>query len=139
MASDVYFQIGLLVVVGLAAKNAILIVEFASQLRAQGRSIREAAVEAAHERFRPILMTSFAFILGVAPLLIASGAGAESRHSIGTGVFFGMLTATTVGVFFIPLFYYLIGRLGERGLRRSQAIAPEPAGAGATPLSEGER
>ncbi len=79
MASDVYFQIGLLVVVGLAAKNAILIVEFASQLRAQGRSIREAAVEAAHERFRPILMTSFAFILGVAPLLIASGAGAREQ------------------------------------------------------------
>ena len=95
LPSDVYFQIGLLVVVGLAAKNAILIVEFASQLRAQGRSIREAAVEAAHERFRPILMTSFAFILGVAPLLIASGAGAQSRHSIGTGVFFGMLAATT--------------------------------------------
>jgi multidrug efflux pump subunit AcrB len=139
MASDVYFQIGLLVVVGLAAKNAILIVEFASQLRAQGRSTREAAVEAAHERFRPILMTSFAFIFGVAPLLIASGAGAQSRHSIGTGVFFGMLTATTVGIFFIPLFYYLIGRLGEHGLFRRQATAPEPAGAGATPLSEGER
>jgi len=139
VASDVYFQIGLLVVVGLAAKNAILIVEFASQLRAQGRSIREAAVEAAHERFRPILMTSFAFILGVTPLLIASGAGAESRHSIGTGVFFGMLTATTVGIFFIPLFYYLIGRLGERGLFRRQAIAPVPAGAGATPSSKGER
>jgi hypothetical protein len=139
MASDVYFQIGLLVVVGLAAKNAILIVEFASQLRGQGRSIREAAIEAAHERFRPILMTSFAFILGVAPLLIASGAGAESRHSIGTGVFFGMLTATTVGIFFIPLFYYLIGRLGERGLFRRQVIAPVPAGAGATPSPEVER
>jgi multidrug efflux pump len=133
MASDVYFQIGLLVVVGLAAKNAILIVEFASQLRSQGRSLREAAVEAAHERFRPILMTSFAFILGVAPLLIASGAGAQSRHSIGTGVFFGMLTATTIGIFFIPLFFYLIGRLGERGILRRRAMAPAPAGAGATP------
>jgi multidrug efflux pump subunit AcrB len=139
MASDVYFQIGLLVVVGLAAKNAILIVEFASQLRAAGRSLREAAVEAAHERFRPILMTSFAFILGVAPLLLASGAGAQSRHSIGTGVFFGMLTATTIGIFFIPLFYYLIGRLGERALSRRRAMAPLPAGAGATPRSEGER
>jgi multidrug efflux pump len=138
MASDVYFQIGLLVVVGLAAKNAILIVEFATQLRAEGRSIREAAIEAAHERFRPILMTSFAFILGVAPLLIASGAGAQSRHSIGTGVFFGMLTATTVGVFFIPLFFSLIARLGERGLFRRRAITPVPAGAGATPRSEGE-
>jgi hydrophobe/amphiphile efflux-1 (HAE1) family protein len=139
MASDVYFQIGLLVVVGLAAKNAILIVEFASQLRAQGRSIREAATEAAHERFRPILMTSFAFILGVAPLLAATGAGAQSRHSIGTGVFFGMLTATTIGIFFIPLFYYLIGRLGERGLFRHRAMPPVPAGAGATPSSESDR
>ena len=139
LASDVYFQIGLLVVVGLAAKNAILIVEFASQLRAQGRSIREAAVEAATERFRPILMTSFAFILGVAPLLIASGAGAQSRHSIGTGVFFGMLAATTIGIFFIPLFFYLIGSLGERGLLRRRAVTPVPAGAGATPVSEGER
>ena len=76
MPSDVYFQIGLIAVVGLAAKNAILIVEFATELRAQGRTVREAAIEAARERFRPILMTSFAFILGVAPLLIASGAGA---------------------------------------------------------------
>ena len=138
MASDVYFQIGLLVVVGLAAKNAILIVEFASQLRAQGRSIHEAAIEAARERFRPILMTSFAFILGVSPLLIATGAGAQSRHSIGTGVFFGMLTATTVGIFFIPLFFSLIGRLGERGLFRRRAIAPVPAGAGAAPQSDEE-
>jgi multidrug efflux pump len=136
--SDVYFQIGLLVVVGLAAKNAILIVEFASQLRAQGRSIREAAVEAAHERFRPILMTSFAFIFGVAPLLIASGAGAQSRHSIGTGVFFGMLAATTIGIFFIPLFFYLIAGLGERGLFRRRVVVPEPAGAGAVPRTEGE-
>jgi multidrug efflux pump len=138
MASDVYFQIGLLVVIGLAAKNAILIVEFASELRAQGRSIGEAAVEAARERFRPILMTSFAFILGVAPLLIASGAGAQSRHSIGTGVFFGMLAATTIGVFFIPLWFYLIARLAERGLVRRRSPAPVPAGAGATPSSEGE-
>jgi multidrug efflux pump subunit AcrB len=114
-------------------------VEFASELRAGGLSIREAAVEAARERFRPILMTSFAFILGVAPLLVASGAGAQSRHSIGTGVFFGMLTATTVGIFFIPLFFYLIARLGERGLFRRPAITPVPAGAGAAPRSEGER
>jgi hydrophobe/amphiphile efflux-1 (HAE1) family protein len=138
LPSDVYFQIGLLVVVGLAAKNAILIVEFASQLRGQGRSIREAAVEAAHERFRPILMTSFAFIFGVAPLLIAGGAGAQSRHSIGTGVFFGMLAATTIGIFFIPLFFYLIARLGERGLLRRRVVVPQPVGAGAVPRTEGE-
>ena len=131
MPSDVYFQIGLLVVVGLAAKNAILIVEFASQLRAQGRSIREAAIEAAHERFRPILMTSFAFILGVAPLLIASGAGAQSRHSIGTGVFFGMLAATTIGVFFIPLFFYLIAQTG-----RARAFPP-PGGRAQCRLARG--
>jgi len=113
-ASDVYFQVGLITVVGLAAKNAILIVEFATHLRAEGLTIREAAVEAARERFRPILMTSFAFILGVLPLLVASGAGAASRHSLGTGVFAGMLTATVVGVFFIPLFFATIRGLVER-------------------------
>jgi hydrophobe/amphiphile efflux-1 (HAE1) family protein len=139
MSSDVYFQIGMLVVVGLAAKNAILIVEFANELRAQGRSLRDAAVEAARERFRPILMTSFAFIFGVAPLLFATGAGAQSRHSIGTGVFFGMLFATTIGIFFIPLFFYLIVMLGERGLSRRRGAAPAPVGAGATPASESER
>ncbi|MDQ6828993.1 MAG: multidrug efflux RND transporter permease subunit, partial [Gemmatimonadota bacterium] len=95
--NDIYFQIGIIVVIGLAAKNAILIVEFANTLRTGGLSIVDAAIEAARERLRPILMTSFAFILGVVPLLIASGAGAGGRHSIGTGVFFGMLLATTVG------------------------------------------
>jgi len=124
MANDVYVQIGLIVVIGLAAKNAILIVEFANELRAQGRSIREAALEAGRERLRPILMTSFAFILGVTPLLTSSGAGAASRHSIGTGVFFGMLLATLVGIFFIPLFFTAIRTLSERGLVRR----PEPSG-----------
>jgi hydrophobe/amphiphile efflux-1 (HAE1) family protein len=125
MPSDVYFQVGLIAVIGLAAKNAILIVEFATELRAHGLTIREAAVEAARERFRPILMTSFAFILGVAPLMIAGGAGAGSRHSLGTGVFAGMLTATTVGVFFIPLFFAVIRRDSER--RRAPAHAtPAP-------------
>jgi len=126
MANDVYVQIGLIVVIGLAAKNAILIVEFANELRAQGRSIREAALEAGRERLRPILMTSFAFILGVAPLLTSSGAGAASRHSIGTGVFFGMLVATLVGVFFIPLFFTAIRTLSERGLFRRGADAAAP-------------
>ena len=126
MANDVYVQIGLIVVIGLAAKNAILIVEFANELRAQGRPIREAALEAGRERLRPILMTSFAFILGVAPLLTSSGAGAASRHSIGTGVFFGMLVATLVGVFFIPLFFTAIRTLSERGLFRRGADAAAP-------------
>ena len=122
--NDIYFQVGLITVVGLAAKNAILIVEFATELRGQGMSIREAAVEAARERLRPILMTSFAFILGVMPLMIASGAGAASRHSIGTGVFAGMLFATTIGIFFIPLFFRVIRGLAERRSKTAAATTP---------------
>jgi len=136
MPGDVYFQVGLITVVGLAAKNAILIVEFATELRHKGLSVAEAAVEAARERFRPILMTSFAFILGVLPLAIATGAGAASRRSLGTGVFFGMLTATLVGVFFIPLFFALIRRLSERASQAMLAPAPAPAGAGITPEND---
>jgi hydrophobe/amphiphile efflux-1 (HAE1) family protein len=118
--NDIYFQVGLITVVGLAAKNAILIVEFATHLREQGLSLRESAIEAARERIRPILMTSFAFILGVLPLMIASGAGAASRHSIGTGVFAGMLFATSIGIFFIPLFFRIIRGLAE-GRQKSAA------------------
>jgi hydrophobe/amphiphile efflux-1 (HAE1) family protein len=119
--NDIYFQVGLITVVGLAAKNAILIVEFANELRGHGMGIREAAIEAARERLRPILMTSFAFILGVLPLMLASGAGAASRHSIGTGVFAGMLFATTIGIFFIPLFFRVIRGFAERGRRADRA------------------
>jgi multidrug efflux pump len=119
--NDIYFQVGVIAVVGLAAKNAILIVEFATELRAQGMSVRDAALEAARERLRPILMTSFAFILGVLPLAVATGAGAASRHDIGTGVFAGMLVATTVGIFFIPLFFEVIRRLAERSGRHEPA------------------
>jgi hydrophobe/amphiphile efflux-1 (HAE1) family protein len=122
MPDDVYFQVGLITVIGLAAKNAILIVEFATTLRQQGMTIMESAREAARERFRPILMTSLAFICGVSPLLIAGGAGARSRHSLGTGVFFGMLIATSVGIFFIPLFFSVIRRMSERG---AHAASPE--------------
>ena len=124
MPNDVYFQVGLFAVIGLAAKNAVLIVEFATTLRAEGRSVLDAALEAARERFRPILMTSLAFILGVAPLVFAGGAGAASRHSLGTSVFFGMLGATTLGVFFVPFFYVVIRGLVERRATRHTAAAP---------------
>jgi hydrophobe/amphiphile efflux-1 (HAE1) family protein len=136
MASDVYFQVGMIAVIGLAAKNAILIVEFANTLRAEGRSIRDAAVEAARQRLRPILMTSFAFIFGVAPLVVAGGAGAASRHSIGTGVFAGMLAATLVGIFFIPLFFAVIRGLADRGLLRRRGAAGLTAPAPASPDTE---
>ncbi len=130
--NDIYFQIGLVTLIGLAAKNAILIVEFANKLHASGRSLSEAALEAAGLRFRPIVMTSMAFILGVVPLVIASGAGAASRHSIGTGVFGGMLAATFLAIFFVPLFFVVIGKLFDRGNRP----LPDGEGAGNPPLSD---
>ena len=109
--NDIYFQIGLLVLAGLSAKNAILIVEFAMQKQAQGAKLIDAAIEAAKVRLRPIIMTSLAFTLGVIPLAISSGAGAASRHSIGTGVIGGMLAATFLAIVFIPLFYILISKI----------------------------
>src|SRR5690606_16540879 len=105
MPNDVYFKFRLIPIIGLAAKNAILIVEFAKDLHAEGRSLRDAAVEAARLRFRPIIMTSLAFMLGVLPLAIASGAGAASQRAIGTGVIGGMLSATLLGVLFVPVFF----------------------------------
>jgi multidrug efflux pump len=110
LENDVYFQIGLVTLIGLAAKNAILIVEFASQRHRQGLPVYEAAMEAARLRFRPIIMTSLAFILGVMPLAISSGAGSASRHSIGTGVIGGMIAATAVAILFVPLFFRLLTR-----------------------------
>ncbi len=112
--NDVYCQVGLVMLVGLASKNAILIVEFAEQLRARGLSILEAAVQAARIRLRPILMTSFAFILGVVPLVTASGAGENGRHSVGTTVFGGMIMSTILNLFFIPVLYLLIEGFRER-------------------------
>jgi HAE1 family hydrophobic/amphiphilic exporter-1/multidrug efflux pump len=126
--NDIYFQIGLVTLIGLAAKNAILIVEFANHRYQSGVPIRDAAIEAAKLRFRPIIMTSMAFILGVVPLVLASGAGAASRRSIGTGVFGGMLSATVLAIFFVPLFFVLMGTITQRLWRRSPAVATVPAG-----------
>ncbi|MEO0446217.1 MAG: efflux RND transporter permease subunit, partial [Verrucomicrobiota bacterium] len=109
---NVVVQIGLVVLVGLASKNAILIVEFARQLESEGRDRFEAALESARLRLRPILMTAMAFILGVIPLVIASGPGAEMRQALGTTVFFGMLTVTFRGIFFAPVFYVLVRAFG---------------------------
>ena len=127
---DVYGEIGLVMLIGLAAKNAILIVEFAKRLREQGRDVLDAAMEAARLRLRPILMTALAFILGVFPLVIATGAGAGSRRSLGTTVFGGMLAATVLGLVFTPVFYVTIERLRERrqsGAEHGGAAAAQPA------------
>ncbi len=134
LTNDVYFQIGLVTLIGLAAKNAILIVEFAVLQREEGKSAVEAAAEAARLRFRPIVMTSLAFVLGVVPLAISTGAGSASRHAIGTGVIGGMLAATFVATFFIPMFYRLIAwkqpvkRSDEDEIAASRAASPEAPG-----------
>jgi hypothetical protein len=120
LGNDIYFQIGLLILIGLSAKNAILIVEFAMQAQEKGKSILEATIEAARLRFRPIVMTSLAFTIGVLPLAISSGAGAGSRHAIGTGVIGGMIVSTTIAIFFIPLFYSLFARLNAKFTKRGR-------------------
>jgi len=119
MSNDVYFQIGLVTIIGLSAKNAILIVEFAKDLQAEGKSVFEAALQAAHMRFRPIVMTSLAFTLGVVPLFIATGASSASQRAIGTGVIGGMITGTVLAVIFVPVFFVLV-RTFFKGSKRQQ-------------------
>ena len=123
MPNDIYFQIGLVVLIGLAAKNAILIVEFAAQKYAEGMNVVDAAIEAARLRFRPIVMTSLAFVLGVMPLAFSTGDGAAARRSMGTGVFGGMLAATFIATIFIPLFFMWL----ERGKQMLPAGDPHAA------------
>ncbi len=114
LLNDVYCQIGLVMLIGLASKNGILIVEFAEQLRAKGLPIVDAAVQAARIRLRPILMTSFSFILGVLPLVFATGAGSASRNSVGTTVFGGMIVSTVLNLFFIPVLYVIVKSMLQR-------------------------
>jgi HAE1 family hydrophobic/amphiphilic exporter-1 len=127
MDVNILAQVGFVVLVGLAAKNAILIVEFARQGEAEGSSRFAAAIEAARTRLRPILMTSFAFIFGVVPLAIATGAGAEMRQSLGTAVFFGMLGVTFFGLIFTPVFYVVVRGLFGRRRRRGPLTRPRAA------------
>ena len=122
--SDVYSQIGLVMLIGLAAKNAILIVEFAKDEYEQGKPLVDAALEGARLRLRPILMTSFAFILGSVPLWTASGAGAVARQIMGTTVIGGMLAASLIGVFFIPVIFYLVEKWSGAGKERASAPLP---------------
>jgi multidrug efflux pump len=120
---DIFVQIGLLVLVGLASKNAILIVEYARDLREQGKELHEASLEAAKIRFRPIIMTSLAFIFGVLPLVIATGAGAEMRQSLGTAVFSGMIGVTLFGVFLTPVFFFVLMWFGK-DKKGTQLVSP---------------
>ncbi len=125
-ANDVYFQVGLITIIGLSSKNAILIVEFAKDLQAQGKSVIEAALAAAHLRFRPIVMTSMAFTLGVLPLAVATGPGSASQRAIGTGVIGGILTGTSLAVLFVPIFFVIIRSL-FKGSARQRKLAAEEA------------
>lgn len=127
--NNIFTQIGLIVLVGLASKNAILIVEFARELEMAGHSTLEAVIEACRLRLRPILMTSLAFIMGVVPLVISHGAGAEMRHAMGISVFFGMLGVTVFGLFLTPFFYLVVRKMSRRPLhsaahREAPGIAP---------------
>ena len=124
LSNDVYFQIGLVTIIGLSAKNAILIIEFAKDLQAEGKSVFDAALEAAHLRFRPILMTSLAFTFGVVPLYLATGASSASQRSIGTGVIGGMITGTVLALAFVPTFYVVVRAIFKSKDKPLPAAAP---------------
>jgi multidrug efflux pump len=129
-SNDVYFQVGLITIIGLSAKNAILIIEFAKDLQAQGRGVIESALAAAHLRFRPIIMTSMAFMLGVLPLVLASGASSASQRAIGTAVIGGMLTGTLLSVFFVPIFFVVVRGFFKGSARQNQMYAAHARAAG---------
>ncbi len=131
-ANDVYFQVGLITIIGLSAKNAILIIEFAKDLQAQGKGVIESALAAAHLRFRPIVMTSLAFGLGVVPLVIASGAGSASQRAIGTGVIGGMITGTALAVIFVPVFFVVVRGLFKGSERQNRMYSEHAKAAGIT-------
>ncbi|HEY9223856.1 MAG TPA: efflux RND transporter permease subunit [Variovorax sp.] len=135
-SNDVYFQVGLITIIGLSAKNAILIIEFAKDLQAQGKGLVQAALEAAHLRFRPIVMTSLAFGLGVVPLVTASGAGSASQRAIGTGVLGGMVTGTVLAVFFVPVFFVVVRTLFKGSKRQQEADRRHAAAAGIEPTHD---
>ncbi|WDZ76680.1 efflux RND transporter permease subunit [Ensifer adhaerens] len=127
MPNDVYFKVGLIAIIGLSAKNAILIIEFAKELREQGKSLIDATLEAAHLRFRPILMTSLAFTLGVLPLAIATGASSGSQRAIGTGVMGGMISATVLAIFFVPVFFVFVTKIfGRKKVENTPTAAENP-------------
>ncbi len=134
LTNDIFFQIGLVTLIGLSAKNAILMVDFANHRYQAGMPAADAAIEAAKLRFRPIIMTSMAFIMGVTPLVFAAGAGAAGRQSIGTGVFGGMIAATFLAIFFVPLFFVLVRRLTLRrpgpAVTTASAVPAEPPAKG---------
>ena len=130
LSNDVYFQVGLITIIGLSAKNAILIIEFAKDLQAQGTSVLQSALAAAHLRFRPIIMTSLAFTLGVLPLAISSGAGAASQQAIGTGVMGGIVVGTVLAVLFVPMFYVVVRRFFKGSARQQERYAEHAAQAG---------
>ncbi len=138
LSNDVYFTVGMITIIGLSAKNAVLIIEFAKDLQAQGKGLVESALEAAHLRFRPIVMTSMAFTLGVLPLVLASGAGANSQRAIGTGVMGGMITGTFLAVFFVPIFFLVVRSIFKGSERQRKIYAHETIddnGASPTPAT----